>query len=51
MHVETKNQVPLSNILVTIIHDKTDKLERNLRFPFPHDAEAEWETQQTIDKV
>lgn len=51
MLTPTKNHSSLQNICIALIYDNTNKLERTSEFPFPHDAEAEWETQQTIDKI
>lgn len=51
MLVKKINQPSTNNISIAILYDKPNPLERNSKFPFPHDAEAEWETQKTIDKI
>ena len=51
VRIESKNQTSLNNISIAVIFNSPIKLERNYQFNFPLDAEAEWETQQTIDKI
>lgn len=36
---------------IALIFDLPEKLVRNNKHPFPHDAEAEWETRQTIERI
>lgn len=51
MRVKIQEANSLKNISLAVVFDQTEQLERNLDFPFPPDAEAEWETQQTVDKI
>lgn len=51
MPIANNKNDSLKNISVAVVYDLPEKLERNSTFPFPQDAEAEWETQQTINKI
>ena len=48
-----KSEKPLSiaNISIALIYDEPKKLIRSTEQPFPPEAEAEWETQETINKI
>jgi|GEM_PF-550104 len=47
----TKKTLPLANISIALVFDKPEKLIRSAEHPFPTEAEAEWETRKTIDKI
>jgi D-alanine-D-alanine ligase len=49
--MNTEKSLSLANISLALVYDKPEKLERTAEHPFPAEAEAEWETAETIEKI
>jgi D-alanine-D-alanine ligase len=49
--MNTKKSSSIANISLALIYDKPEKLKRSAAHPFPAEAEAEWETAETIEKL
>lgn len=51
VHHQMKRTLSLNGISIALVYDLPENLLRTKEHPFPSDAEAEWETIETIEKI